>query len=731
MPEPTTDTPGIPEEEVTGRVGAWWREGGLGGQVAFLVASDGHDASAVTREIHEHVPGSVVVDATGLTAEQVMQQALTALGVDLSADKRDDWRFALGAWPEERLLLVVNAHRAGPTRRSHEPERLVTRTLPWLARGKLAVVVHVVPELLPARVDPRAVFRLSLASVESLPAVTESVALRALALAEPRFVPVPVWARLVTALTGEATSEDELAEFAREGSGILRLGPLGVSFVDEGLAETLRREIESSELSRVNRHVVAWLMRSAPGFHHPEGWAKRGAVGLYAATGLAMHAVQAGTYDEVLRDGRVIANLPQTALMDAARSITFLIPGNTAAADAIHLWGWGVTPRHQTEWASWVHLMALSRDDLEFASAVASSCLTLPWQVKWAHWRPPGGYHAHYLRAGRFAALAEVRWQGRPAIAGLQQRTVDGAQQPYVSIWDMETGDRVAGPWESDEIPQEHRADLTWPASPTDVSASPALARELFGSSFPRRSEQDFVLPCAPLAVGEVVVFGGDLGLIAIRPADGVDISDFGSRQQPLSWDYTDAGASSPSDAPAPSHEDVITLFGEDAIYPIEVEDFPDRLTHPATRELLLEFGLPSMNEGSMGLFPYGNWEIGILDELPSWPEGIEPVPETGPFFQFGKWMGGKLVVDGPTGHVLRVPTKPGQDHLAGLPAAHSLEDFLTMVALWTTGLRTRSILPPANSERGQITYWVLGALAEVDEADSEQPAWSYVLHNE
>ncbi|MEV5594403.1 SUKH-4 family immunity protein [Streptomyces sp. NPDC052496] len=739
MPEPTPGTPrtaGIPEEQVAGRVGAWWRAGGLGGRVAFLVSAGGQDVSAVVREAHECVPGSVVVDATGLTAEQVMHQALTALGVDLSADERDDWHFALGAWPEERLLLVVNAHRAGPTRRSYEPERLVTRTLPWLARGKLAVLVHVVPELLPADDDPGAVFRLSAAAVEVPPAVTESIAVRALALAEPRFVPVPVWAQLVTALTGEAASEDELAELARERSGILRLGPLGVSFVDEGLAEALRRETESVELSRVSGHMVAWLTRSAPDFTHPEGWSRRSAVGLYAATGLAMHAVQAGTYDELLRDGRVVANLPQTALMDAARSSTYFVPGNTAAADAIHLWGWWVTPRHQAEWASWLHLMALSRGDLEFASAVASSRVALPWQAKWAHWRPPGGFHAHYLRAGRFAALAEVRWQGRPAIAGLQQRTVEEEQQPYVSIWDAETGDRVAGPWEYDEIPQEHRADLTWPASATGHSASPALVRELFASSSPRRSKQAFVLPCTPLAVGDVVIFAGDSGLIAIRPADGaggmdgVDISGFGARQQPLSWDYADAGPSCPSGAPAPSHEDVSILFGEDAIYPIEVEDFPDRLTHAATRELLLEFGLPVMNEGGMGLFPYGNWEMGILDELPSWPEGIEPVPETGPFFQIGKWMGGKLVVDGPTGHVLRVPTKPGQEHLAALPAAHSLEDFLTMVTLCVTGLRSRNVLPPGGSERDQITYWVLGALAEVDETGGEQPAWAYVLHN-
>ncbi|MFG2289433.1 SUKH-4 family immunity protein [Streptomyces sp. NPDC048595] len=729
MPEPTTDTPGIPEEEVAGRVGAWWREGGRGGQVAFLVPTAGHDASAVLREVHEHVPGSVVVDATGLTAEQVMQQALTALGVDLSADKREDWRFALGAWPEERLLLVVNAHRAGPTRRSYEPERLVTRTLRRLARGKLAVMIHVVPRLLPTRTDPKAVFRVSASATEPTVA-PDSGALRALALAEPRLVPLPVWAQLVTALTGESASEDELTEFAREASGILRLGPLGVSFVDEGLAETLRQEAEAADLRCVHGHLVTWLMRSAADMRHPDGWARRGAVGLYAATGLAMHAVQAGTYGEVLRDGRVIAHLPQTALMDAARSLTFLIPGNTAASDAIHLWGWGVTPRHQTEWASWLHLMALSRDDLEVASAIACSGVALPWQATWAHWRPPGGYHTRYLQAGRIAALSEVRWQGRPAIAGLQQRTVDGEQQPYVSIWDVETGDRVAGPWEHDEIPQEHRADLTWPASSGNGSAAPARVRELFAASSPRRDDRAFMLPCAPLAVGDVVVIAGDLGLIAVKPADGVDLSDFGARLRPLSRDYTDAGPCRPIDAPAPSHEDLITLFGEDLLYPIEAEDIPDRLTHAATREILLDFGLPYMNEGAMGLFPFGNWEMGILDELPSWPEGIEPVPESGPFFQIGKWMGGKLVVDGPTGRVLRVPTEVGQEHLAGLPVAHGLEEFLTMVALFVTGWRTRDMTPPASSEREQVAHWVLGALAEVDETGGEQPAWSYALHN-
>ncbi|MFE5240137.1 MULTISPECIES: SUKH-4 family immunity protein [unclassified Streptomyces] len=745
MPEPTTNAsgtpgisgtpgaPGIPEEEAAGRVGAWWREGGHGGGVTFLALADSHDASAVVRRTHEHVPGSVVIDATGLTADQVMRRALTALGVGPVAGGPHAWRYALGGWPEERLLLIVNTHRAGVTRRSFEAERLVTRTLPRLARGRLSVMIHVVPRLLPTDADPSTVFRVSAPATEPT-AAPDSTALRALALAEPRLVPLPAWAQLVTALTGEPTSEDELSALAREEPGVLRIGPLGVSFVDEGLAEALRRDagshIESTGLRRTHQHMVDWLTRTAPDRRHPEGWARHGAMGLYAATGLAMHAVQAGTYDELLQDGGVVAHLPQTALMDAARSVTFYVPGNTAAADALHLWGWGIVPPSQAEWASWVHLMALTRNDHRFASAVASSGAALPWRAKWAKWRPPGGLHPDFLEAGRLAALAEVRWAGLPAIAGLQRRTVNEEELLYVSVRDAETGELLAEPWEGEDIPDEYRTDLTWPATSGHDSAAPERTGELFAASSPGRDGRTFMLPCAPLTIGEVIFFAGESGMIAVETTVDADISGFGARLLPLSGEYTDAGPCSPVDASAPSHEDLITVFGEDLVYPIQPEDLPDRLTDPATRQLLLEFGLPYMKEGAMGLFPFGNWEMGVLDELPAWPEGIEPVTENGPFFQIGKWVGGKLVVDGPTGHVLRVPTKPEEDYLGCLPITESLEEFLTLVAVFVTGLRSRDLAPPTSAERQQATYWVVGALAGANETGGEQPAWSYVLHN-
>lgn len=109
----TVASVGIPEEGVPGRVGAWWRAGGRGGSAAYVVAPVGVDTGAVMRRVHEGVPGSVLVDVAGLTAEQVMHEALVELGVDLSPGKQDDWRFALGSWSEERLLVLVNTPALG------------------------------------------------------------------------------------------------------------------------------------------------------------------------------------------------------------------------------------------------------------------------------------------------------------------------------------------------------------------------------------------------------------------------------------------------------------------------------------------------------------------------------------------------------------------------------------------------------------------------------------------
>ncbi|MFF3641122.1 SUKH-4 family immunity protein [Streptomyces sp. NPDC002564] len=734
----TVASVGSPAEEVSGRVGAWWRSGGRGGSAAHVVAPAGADTGAVLRRVHEDVPGSVLVDATGLTAEQVMRKALSALGVDLSSGERDDWRSALGSWGEERLLVLVNAHRAGRTRRSYEPERLIRGTVPLLAHAKVAVLADTRPEFLPRAAPPEAVFRLSEPD-GAVRAPDAPAALRALALAEPRVVPLPVWAELVAAVTGTPMAPAALAEWAREHADVLRVGALGVSFTEEAVAEALRRRVGSEEVARVNRHMVAWLLRASAEFRHPHGWAEDGAVGRYAATGLAMHAVRAGTYEELLRDGRTVAHLPQTAVMDAARSHSPVVPGNSPAADAMHLWERGVAPESQREWASWLHAMAWSRDDAAFAQSVASSGISLPWQAKWVRWRPPGGFHPRFLEGGRFSRLAEVCWRGRPALAGLQKRMVGRSPHPLVSVWDAGTGERVAGPWTGDEIPLEERSDLALPPAADGRPGRPGHPTrlvELFASSSPRRNARAFLLPCAPLAVGDVVVFGGDLGLIAVQPTDGVDPSGtFGLLEPPLSPGDAVTDLSSPVDAPPPSHRDLVPLFGESDIWESDPGDLPAGLTHQPTRDLLTGFGLPDLGEGGMALLPYGDADADLFDEV-DWPDGAAAVAEGGPFFLIGRWMGGELVIDGPTGHVLRMPTRtepdgPDEEYLTGLPAARDLESFLGMVALWVAGLRSRDLAPPGSAERRRIAHRVLAELAAVDAPGGSRPAWSYVFHDE
>lgn len=70
-------------------------------------------------------------------------------------------------------------------------ERLISRTVPGLNSGNVTVLAHTAPRDLPERSE--AIFRLPESeTAEGL----ESPLLRALALAEPREVPMRIWAEL-------------------------------------------------------------------------------------------------------------------------------------------------------------------------------------------------------------------------------------------------------------------------------------------------------------------------------------------------------------------------------------------------------------------------------------------------------------------------------------------------------------------------------------------------------
>ncbi|MFE0381064.1 SUKH-4 family immunity protein [Streptomyces inhibens] len=706
-------------------VSDWWRERRPGGRPAYLLDPSGTDGASVLREVHGHIEGSVLVDAQGLSAEEVQQGVLLALGVDLSPGNRSRWRSSLRQLPEARLVLLVNAHRAGRTRRSYEPERLISRTIAGVTGGGVAVLAHTAPRDLPD--GSTVVFRLP---ENEAAQPLDSPLLRALALAEAREVPMRIWAELAGALTGEPTSVAALTPLLDDRSDVIERGPNGVSFIDEGTAELLRKESAPEEIARVNRHLFGWLHRVSHEFRHPEGWARSGPEGLYAATGLAAHAVQAEAVEELLTHGGLLANIPQTAVMDAACcAYGGSVPGNSAAADGIHLWSYGVVPPRQSEWAALMHLMATARNDSAFASAVAESGVRLPWKTKWTRWRPPGGYHVSYTQTMQLTGLAEVRWRGRPAIAGLCER-----KRPEAAIWDAGTGESLIAPWQGEDVPEEHLEALSWPSpSPSPDGADrprPSSFGDLYAGVPEGRGAHPALLECPPLPVGDLVILGGLHGLFAIEPQAGEEFSGFGSRNVGmLSGPYAAAGRTAPVDAPPPSPRDLINLYGEEEVFELEEEEVPDELTDEAARRTLLEFGLPDMREGGMGLYPYGDHRFEVMDDV-TWPDDVDPAEESGPFFQIGFWMGGELVVDGPTGHVLRIPTEPDEEHLAAPPAARSLEDFLTMVGLWVTGLRIKQTIPN-DLEAFLLPQYVAIAQSAVDDAGAEAPAWSYVFHNE
>ncbi|MFH8571288.1 SUKH-4 family immunity protein [Streptomyces sp. NPDC017993] len=724
---------GASGQEITSLVVTWWQNWRPGDNWANLVDPSGSDGAAFLGEVHRRIEGSVLLDAAGRTAEEVHAEVLQRLGIDLSPGNRWDWRHGLKQLGQNRLVLIANAHRAGCTRGSSEPDRVLSTTIGDLEGGTVGVLVHLTPERLP---------RLAKVAFRLLSPVTTEVdwpiPVRALSLARPRIVPMRVWAELTNALGGERVSETVLHSVLEDFSPHLLSGEHGVAFADESLAERLRRGMTEDEICRVDRHMAEWLKRSCLEFRHPEGWAESGPEGRYAATGLVMHAAQAdfvesvstegsgrrGLFEDLLQNGGMMANVPQTALLDAARCAYIGdVPGNAAAGAAVQLWSYGVVPPRQAEWASWLHLIATARGDRAFADAVADSGVRLPWKAKWTRWRPPGGYHWSYLVPGPVDGLAEVRWQGRPAVAGLY------TWSSRADIWDAATGEHLAGPWK-EEIPEECRPDLAWPSGQGEGRPGPETVADFEDAMSDEDAVHDLFLDSPPLHLDNQVIFGGPGGLFAIEPADadtfsGLNFPGF----QPFSGSYAFTTAVTPAATPPPSPADLAELYGAQSIHKFSAGMIPEGLTDEPMRRTLTEFGLPEMSdEDGLGIYPHGDHRMRIFDEVP-WPSDVAPVEESGPFFQIGFWMGGALVIDAPTGHVLRIPSEPGEEHLAGLPAAHSLENFLTMVALWITGLLLKGLVE-GDDEANLLPDHVLAAHRRIDPEGAEAPAWAYAFHN-
>ncbi|WP_432140769.1 hypothetical protein [Streptomyces sp. bgisy084] len=732
-------------QAAAGRLVRWWQDTAdplaPGGWLS-LVGAGAADGGRVLREVGAQVASSVLVDAAERTAEEVLAEVLAALGLESRRYGGLRWISEVRALPERRLVLLTQVHRMGRTRRSCEAERLLTGTLKALcARTGLQVIAQVdAPGLLrsgdaglrlePAGADP----------APAPPAWPDEV--RALALAEPRTVPPRAWAALVAGLradddrpvTEEAlqATEDALQAVLAEHDRWLVRRDDGVGFVDEAVAGSLRRETAPETVTRVNRHMTAWLRTLAPELAHPDGWAASGALGTYAAAGLAMHAAQADheqkwttrTLDELVARGDLVAHLPQTALLDAARCAHYGgIGSNSAAADAAYLWDYGVVPATQPAWAAWLHLMATARGDDDFVAGLLASGIRLPWKAVWTRWRPPGGFHASFLAPGVVGETAEVRWHGRPAVAALGTPEVD------VSIWDAQTGEPLAGPWPEDSVvPEDAHTALTRPdASGAGDAAGAITTLAELEDAVPATDMGHPSLLFAPvLTVGDLAILGGPGGLFALAPAKGWEETAGTPGRAPLSGPYAAAGPTTPRHAAPPAAADLRAVVSEAAFHPVKEDQLPPGLEEDGARQVLAGLGIPAFDESGLRLNP---GDDAFLTEFP-WPDDAPEDPDSeGPFFHLGRWMGGDVVLDGTAGEVYRVPGDE-DDPVDGMLVASSLENFLAMTAQWLIGLRISATVDNSD-EQYALRQHVSGELWMIDDTGSQSDAWMYIFEND
>ncbi|QRX92401.1 SUKH-4 family immunity protein [Streptomyces noursei] len=748
MTEPTADQPPHTVDQATARVLDWWENHrGDASRVDLVVDRDRAAAGAVVREVHRRVPGSVLLDATGKSAEGLLRELLAELGVLEKCHYSFAWGQEIRRLGRDHLVLIDHALSAGPTRRSAQPGLVVQRLAEQLRLTTGIGVVLAVPPEHKVR-KGRITLRLAApAGAQEPPASPTALPLpvQALAFSEPRRVPPAVWRELITAATAAGLTapdagtgaaaplgtEAELLALAERFPDHLRCADGHVGFRDESTAEAIRRAHGPELPAAVGRHLVAWLRERAADFHHPDGWAASGPVGRYAADGIAVHAVQAGLFEELVGDGTVVAQVPPDVLVDAAHCAhDGSLPGGNAAADAVHLRMYGLSRPPQPAWAAWLHLMATARNDTALADGIARSGVRLPWRTLWTHWRPPGGFHHTYLRPGALDTQFSVRWQGRPAVLSVGEA---------IHVWELASGALLAGPWAADgDFPAEARSALAWAAG-SRTAPGPASIGELRAAADTADAWQgaleellhtylDTGFALSPDAPAPLVLSGAG-GLLAVQPRPGVGID---ALQQPdvqlLLGNLTAAGPAAPADAPAPAPRDLADIYGTGAYVTTAAEDLPEDLTDATARRVLTGTGLPEFDDQGLALQPSHEDH---LQEVP-WPEDLPEQPdEQGPFHRLGRWMGGFVVLDGPTGHVLRCPVEhddPTAEN--GVRVATDLENFLTMAGLFVTGRRILTEIQNRD-EAHLMRQHIDDALFAVDGECSDAGAWQYPLHEE
>ncbi|MDQ8707000.1 SUKH-4 family immunity protein [Streptomyces sp. LHD-70] len=459
--------------------------------------------------------------------------------------------------------------------------------------------------------------------------VAEHPALRALATAELRRVPLLVWEELCRSL-GIPATQQELRELTAEFADLLVVtGPRsGDGFGQVGFrAESARHRIRALRRPEHDT-VVASLMNSLGARVDGARWRDTGPVGEYAAQTLALHAVGAGVLDELLDDGVALANLDAEGLLQAL-AVTWPfslsrggVPQDSGISiDAHYLERLGLASTPHEEWVSWLRHCALNRGRNDLVRAIDETGSRLPWRTTWSTCRP----------FGLFGRVKEP-------LGGAAGRSADG-----VTATDAEQFSSLAagyGSWPAPEteppvreVLHYHQVDFTWTGH-----------NELRARGSMRLSDREWLLvhPSGAFAVRVAAEFAKAGG--QTPPAAGEPYVE------PITHSALWQCPQQALEADAPTRTWMEATFGPGTCHPVSANDLPADLTHAGTRRFLTEAGLPALSAQLPFVSTADLSETTLLRT--SWPDEDVPPPSAGPFFRVGEWVEAQVLLDGSTGVV-------------------------------------------------------------------------------
>ncbi|MYW69077.1 hypothetical protein GTY65_34135 [Streptomyces sp. SID8379] len=295
----------------------------------------------------------------------------------------------------------------------------------------------------------------------------------------------------------------------------------------------------------------------------------------------------------------------------------------------------GVRPANQGEWAAWLHLCAIAQGDQDCASAVEGSGIARPWTVDWHHWRPPGAVQWTDPLPGHIKELRLLPkdWaaDGRPTVLGH-----DGHRdRAYHWVWDVETGELLAGP---------RRGEVPGPGDSQPMSM--ARSNAMLGWHPYEPSSHDRPLVTQHLALPErgLTLYAAPGGVFAVRSSASDPLGPAcHAPAQPSATPFPVHFASG-GDAPQVERHPDYPSFVPSDFHRLRAEDLPESVGEHSSRDALITTGIPAVRLSDLTLHP---------------PRCVPDTSGEGnSLIMIGYLQYGRLVIDGSTGIVYRMPSE-------------------------------------------------------------------------